>query len=349
MAAWAGLGLAQEHQISTIDAAAQEKANRLLQTIIEDYWNGGYTNRAGGTNTVGSSTNVEMAFRAASKLMPDRLDLRFGIASALMLQAIQTNGPQLELKVRQALREYEGIEALDPNGFEAPIWFAAYAHAIGVTNEFEAALGRLMAVHPGRTREYLETISRVDQILQLVPNVKPRRTLPKDNHRAIVVLGAGLETNGTLKVKLASGLNQGLKLARMYRRAPIIVTGGNQKGGVTEAYVMSQWLIRRGVSRKRLFIEDQAKDTVENALFSSVILQQLGVTHVTVVTSSNHIRRGLADLEEACRQRGLKLEYDHLGAKAKGDKELDKEQERLGVYRDVLRISGLWAFPGLRR
>jgi uncharacterized SAM-binding protein YcdF (DUF218 family) len=152
-----------------------------------------------------------------------------------------------------------------------------------------------------------------------------------------------------MKVKLASRLKQGLKLARMYRSAPIILTGGNQKGGVTEAYVMSQWFMRRGISRKRLYLEDQAKDTVENALNSSAILQRLGVTHVTVVTSSSHIRRGLADLEEACLQHGLKLEYDNLAAKAKGEPDLDQEQERVGVYRDVMRISGLWSFPGMRR
>jgi hypothetical protein len=112
---------------------------------------------------------------------------------------------------------------------------------------------------------------------------------------------------------------------------------------------MSQWFMRRGIPRKRLFIEDRARDTVENALFSSAILQQLGVKYVTVVTSFSHVRRGLADLEEACRQRGLDVQFDCLGARSKGDTDLDKDQERVGVYRDVMRTSGLWSFPGMRR
>ena len=332
-----------------LDAEAQEKVMRLLQTVIQDYWNGGDAKSAGVTNASSNSTNVEMAFRAASKLMPNRLDLKFGVASALVSQAIETNGPQLELKLREALGVYQEIQKMDPKGLEAPIWHAAYTRALGDTNAAEAALNALMAVRPEPTRQYLEAFSLVDRILQITPNIEPRRTMSKDKHHAIVILGAGLDTNGTMKVKLASRLMQGLKLARMYRRAPIILTGGNQKSGVTEAYVMSQWFRHRWISRKRLFLEDQAKDTVENALFSAAILQKLGVTQVTVVTSSSHIRRGLADLEEACRRRGLNLQYDHLAAKAKGDTDLDQAQERVGIYRDVLRTSGLWAYPGMRR
>ena len=107
--------------------------------------------------------------------------------------------------------------------------------------------------------------------------------------------------------------------------------------------------MNKGIASKRLYLEGQAKDTVGNALFSSAILQSLGVTHVTLVTSSSHVGRGLADLQEACHQRGLELEYENLAAKAKGEVDLDKEQERVGIYRDLMRISGLWAFPGMQR
>jgi uncharacterized SAM-binding protein YcdF (DUF218 family) len=331
-----------------VDVQTQEKVAQLLQKVIQDYWNGDAKDAAE-TNRAGSSTKVEAAFRQASKLMPERVDLRFGIASALMSQAVQTNGVELRLKVNQALRVYQHISALDTNEFEAPILYAAYTRAIGETNESQGTIKALLAMNPPRTEEYLEKFTRVDRILQTTPNEIPSRTMPKHNHYAIVVLGAGLETNGAIKAKLTSRLQQGLKLARMYRSAPVILTGGNQKSGVTEAYMMSQWFTQKGISRQRLILEDKARDTVENALFSTAILQRLGVTHVTLVTSCSHIRRGLADLEEACFQRGLKLEFDQLGAKAKGDKNLDPQQERLGVYRDLMRTSGLWAFPGLQR
>jgi uncharacterized SAM-binding protein YcdF (DUF218 family) len=348
LSVWTGGGFANGSGAAVVDAESQERVAQLLQTV-QDYWKNGDARSAAGINGGWNFTNVESAFREASKLMPDRLDLRFAVASSLMIQAIQTNGLQLETKVKDALRVYQEIHALDTNGFEAPILYAAYTRAIGETNASQAAISGLMATHPARTREYLEKFRLVDRLLQTTPNEKPPSTMPQDKHHAIIILGAGLEANGAMKAKLASRLEQGLKLARIYPNAPIILTGGNQKSGVTETYVMSQWCVQRGIPRKRLILEDRAKDTVENALFSSAILRRLRVTHVTLVTSASHVRRGLADLQEACLQRGLKLQYDNLAARANGDADLDKEQERLSVYRDVMRTSGLWAFPGIQR
>ncbi len=338
----AGTGFSDEPQAVVIKAEAQQEVAQLLQAAIWGDWNNH-------TNVVRNYTNTEAAFRKASKLMPSRLDLRFGIASLLVAQALQTNGQQLEIKLKDALQVYQDIQALDPTGFEAAILYAAYTRAIGERNAFESAMSGLMRAHPRQTRDYLQRFDRADDILETKPTETPRRTMPRDNHHVILVLGAGLETNGTVKAKLAVRLEQARTLARIYPSAPMILTGGNQKSGVTEAYTMSLWLTKRGIPRKRLILEDRAKDTVENALYSAEILEKLGATHVTLVTSSSHVRRGLVDLQEACLQRGLRLHYDHLAAKSKGDTELDNEQERVGVYRDLMRVSGLWTFPGIQR
>jgi hypothetical protein len=201
-----------EARAAGLDAESQKQVTQLLQTVIQNYWNGGEDKS---TAKAVSSTNVEAAFRQAATLMPERLDLRFGLASSLLSQAIQTNGQRLEMKVREALSVYQDIETLDTNGFEARILFAAYARAIGETNASEAAFSRLMLLHPQRTREYIQKFNQIDQILQLTPDEKPCRTMPKDKHHAIVVLGAGLETNGMIKLKLAARLGQCLKLARI--------------------------------------------------------------------------------------------------------------------------------------
>jgi vancomycin permeability regulator SanA len=329
------------------DAESQEKVIQLLQGILQR-WNG--INPSNRFTVAGMVyTNAEAVFRDASRLMPGRLDLRFGLASALVGQASQTNGFWLATKMNDALQAYRNIETRDRKGFEAPVLRAAYARALGDTNEYETSISRLLPMHPERTREYVERFALTDQILQMTPDDTARETMPGDKSHAIVIFGAALETNGTIKVKLISRLQQGYKLAKLYPKAPIIVSGGNQKGGVTEAYIMSQWFLRKGVSSKRLFLEDQARDTVGNALYSAIILKKLGITHVTLVTSYSHIRRALVVLEEACRQRGLNLQFDALAANSSADPPIDPQEERLGTFRDLMRASGIWAYPGLQR
>ena len=344
---WVCAAPAGEPQSAGIDARAQERVTQLMQAVIQN-WRGGGTNTPASTNGMAAGVKLEAAFREASKLMPQRLDLRFGLASALLLQGLQTNGLQLQLKVSDALAVYQEIQALDPAGFDAPLLYAAYTRALGQTNASEVAVQKLTTINPDRTGQYLRVFDAVDRILQMTPPEKPRRNLPRNGGYGIVVLGAGLETNGAVKAKLTGRLEQCLKLARLYRRAPIILTGGNPKGGITEAYAMSVWCRQRWISKKRLILEDRARDTVENALFCAAILQRLGVTHVILVSSASHVRRGLADLQQACLQRGLKLQFETLASK-KADMTLDRTRERLGIYRDVLRLSGLWAFPGLQR
>src|ERR1043165_863192 len=70
---------ADEGQTIIYSAETQAKVTHLLETIIQDYWNGEDSKLTGASNRLSNNTNVESAFRAASRLMPDRLDLRFGI------------------------------------------------------------------------------------------------------------------------------------------------------------------------------------------------------------------------------------------------------------------------------
>jgi uncharacterized SAM-binding protein YcdF (DUF218 family) len=328
-------------------AEAQEQVAELIQSVLGPYRaENVITNGSTNTSSI-TYTNIEASFREASKLMPNRLDLRFGIGSALIGQAIQTN-TQFEVKMKEALKVYQEIHAMDTNGFQGALLYAAYSRAIGETNAYLSTTSLLRAVHPQRTLAYVEKFRRIEEILETTPNEKIEKVTPTAGRdHAIVVLGAALDTNGLTKAKLVARLQQGLLLAKLYPEAPIVVTGGNAKAGVTEAYRMGLWFLNEGISTNRLYIEDQARDTVGNAIRSCAILQKLGVTHVTLVTSASHLHRALADFEEAALDRGLKAKFFHLVAKDRPD--LDQNRERVAIYRDVLRASGIWAYPGIQR
>ena len=343
---WPRMSLAVQADALSASAAAQERVIQLIQDALGIYRIDSESDSAATNRASARLLSLVASFREASVLMPDRLDLRLGLASALIQRALRTNS-HFELDVRKALAVYRQVLELDPNGFEAPLQYAAYARAIRDDRAADEAIRHLQVTHPQWTSEYLDRFRRAEAVLTMPLNTDPPVGMPNNRSHAIVVLGAALDTDGLMKPKLVGRLRQALQVARLYPEAPLVLTGGNPQAGLTEAYLMRAWLLREGLSADRLHLEDKARDTLANAFYSAAILQKLKVTHVTLVTSATHIRRGLADLEEACAQRALNIAIATVAAPE--DQELDSCRERIAVYRDTLRVSGIWAFPGIQR
>lgn len=116
---------------------------------------------------------------------------------------------------------------------------------------------------------------------------------------AIVVLGAGLYDDGTMRPVLVERLQAALALAERYRASPIVVSGGVPRSGVTEARAMRDWLVANGVAPERITEEDTSASTVENANNTASILADRGAQGAVVVSSSNHVERALIDFRKA--------------------------------------------------
>ncbi|MFC4376797.1 YdcF family protein [Nocardia halotolerans] len=116
---------------------------------------------------------------------------------------------------------------------------------------------------------------------------------------AIVVLGYGLQPDGTMRAELSNRLHAALVQAFMSPASPVIVTGGNPRNGRTEAQVMADWLHVRGVARHRLHTESEAGSTVQNAKFSAALMAALGVHKAVLITSADHMRRALENFLDA--------------------------------------------------
>jgi uncharacterized SAM-binding protein YcdF (DUF218 family) len=115
----------------------------------------------------------------------------------------------------------------------------------------------------------------------------------------IVVLGAGLYPDGTMRPVLVSRLQAALQVARRYPLSPIIVSGGVPKNGVTEAGAMRGWLIANGIPWFRITEENTSRSTVENARNTNGILAGRGATSAVVVTSPDHLQRAMVDFRTA--------------------------------------------------
>ncbi len=112
--------------------------------------------------------------------------------------------------------------------------------------------------------------------------------------RAIVILGSGTP-HCTASPTLAARLDEGLALARQWPAARVAVSGGQDFGlQCSEADVMANYLIARGLGPQRLIREDRSTSTEENLVFSRRLLEEQGVSAadpLVLVTSDFHLIR----------------------------------------------------------
>ncbi len=96
------------------------------------------------------------------------------------------------------------------------------------------------------------------------------------------------------------------KAAELYKNKlvpKIIVSGGfNKDTGIVEGDFMALELINLGVPRRDILIENKATNTLENVLFSKVIIDTvLGLNKIKVITAvvkNFHARRALMTLRK---------------------------------------------------
>lgn len=128
--------------------------------------------------------------------------------------------------------------------------------------------------------------------------------LPGNNSLALVVLGFELNDDGTMKDELIGRLKTALKCSKQYPKSYVICTGGgtaknNKK--VTEAGLMGDWLIKHGLKKNRLIIENKSMTTAQNAEFSyDIVLKKYPeIKSTAMISSSYHIAWGSLLFEAA--------------------------------------------------
>lgn len=180
----------------------------------------------------------------------------------------------------------------DPTDAEALALQAIWSHYANDVVGLGEAMARLTAVDAGRAAATNGVINAIGAAVGTLPNPLPALVGPQTG---IVVLGYGLLPDGALRPELVNRLTAAWLQAMVSPFSPVIVTGGNPQNGITEAEAMRNWLVGHGLPPIRVNVENRAGSTVQNALFSSRMLRDLGATSAVVVTSPNHIRRAVAD------------------------------------------------------
>ena len=123
----------------------------------------------------------------------------------------------------------------------------------------------------------------------------------------IILLGGALDQ--PLPPRTESELNQAadriLTAARLYRTGKaghILVTGGNLPWQLTlepEAMLIRKLLLEWDVPEEAIVLETESRNTVENARYSKVIMDEKGWENALLVTSAAHMQRSAALFRKA--------------------------------------------------
>jgi uncharacterized SAM-binding protein YcdF (DUF218 family) len=117
-----------------------------------------------------------------------------------------------------------------------------------------------------------------------------------DYREIVIVLGAGVAADGRPTWSTLARADAAAELAKQ-RDVPVIVSGSHGNGprpARTEAELMADRLVERGIARERIFLEDQSRDTVTNATFvAQRYLAALEPRRLHIVTSPFHLQRSL--------------------------------------------------------
>lgn len=123
---------------------------------------------------------------------------------------------------------------------------------------------------------------------------------PDVTYDTVILLG-GVSDERTVSETGQPAYNDNVERLVMTRRLladgharTAIVSGAAEDPSLAEfgeAHVLVDQLVEWGIDRSRLISEDRARNTHENALFSTAIVKERGFTKVLIVTSAFHMRR----------------------------------------------------------
>lgn len=133
--------------------------------------------------------------------------------------------------------------------------------------------------------------------------IKEMNDKPNGKPTTLVVLGCQIKANEP-SLMLKRRLNAAYDYLIEHEDVSVVVSGGQGSDEITsEADVMRNYLLSKGISSDRIYMEDKSVNTQENIRFSKKIIEDEGLcSDITIVTDGFHQLRG----DIFARREGLK-------------------------------------------
>ena len=230
-------------------------------------------------------------------VMPPALPLLLLLAGLLLLALTQPRKP--EWRFGSAAGQLPVLRRI--GSILAGLGFMlAYLLSIGATANLLGAW-----VEQGQQRLDITSIKAHPAGAAEAAGTRAKTASAKGGPRAVIILGGGTVRDGVAapdRERLKEGtLQRVLEGARIARGTglPVLVSGGIPIGlNRPEAHVMRDVLQEQfGVSVR--WVEDQSRDTADNARMSATLLRTAGISEIVLVTHAYHMTRARLAFEAA--------------------------------------------------
>ncbi|HKS33363.1 MAG TPA: YdcF family protein [Enterobacteriaceae bacterium] len=321
----------------------RQTVDMLVADALQAFKNPARISGAGFTGKTASNMEiVAEKLLQAHQLEPYRVDLLFSAASAFIY-----NG-----NIDKAVTLYQQILSDAPGDVDALIYLSAWNRFLKQNAESDKSLAALKAIDPLQAEKVTRFFKAIDdasaiKITDSLTAAQVEQINADGSTPAIVTLGYALNPDGTMNEVLIQRLEKTLEVAKQLPESLIIVTGGVPQNGKTEGKLMADWLVSKGIDAKRIYQENYARSTVENALYSRYGLAKHRVKDAVIISSGSHVRRAEAIFQIAGWQTGPHdIRFTTVAALDKPLKDLQTmgRPELQGIYRDGLKALGLWSF-----
>ena len=118
----------------------------------------------------------------------------------------------------------------------------------------------------------------------------------------VILLGGGISKDGVLPKSVLSRVEKTAEYLNEHKNAVCVVTGGTLHWlPYPEAPEIKNQLIKRGIEKERILVEDRAEDTIQNFQYScellsqsmNILKSQILESRIVVITSRFHLARAL--------------------------------------------------------
>ncbi|MEG0526396.1 MAG: YdcF family protein [Longicatena sp.] len=111
------------------------------------------------------------------------------------------------------------------------------------------------------------------------------------HYDACIILGSPASKDGTCSRMQKSRMDRAIELYKAKKVSTLIISGGCVCNAYSEAGVMKSYALSKGIDEANIILEEKARNTYENLLYSKEICEQYNLHTVIVVTSNFHVRR----------------------------------------------------------